>query len=740
MTIAAVEKAGMAKVAPFATGLEYLTEMVNCFQAQTRLRSAERKAEGAAQPGQARARRGGVWEEEEKEDPAVSGRRLKALRAERSKAWARFEARTRQTLETGAVDIPLERIARQHGLEPMEKRIIGLTMAITLDPSLARMVDVLVPRSVSEIRTYMEILGDTTEDRIRMRRYFISSGNLATNGLITLSHCRGMMTEADFHNMDVALPRRISSMLLGEYDVEDQIAGFTSIIEPEVNLDDVALSAAKKQEALDLVSQRSRYEEKRKEWGFDDVLSYGKGTILLFSGPSGTGKTMLAHALAKATGHRLLLVDMRKALFGRSGDLEENLELLFHEARLMRAILFFDEADEMFGDRSMNGLMPTLLREFKRMDGVAILATNRKQVLDQALERRILYKLDFEPPTTEMRERIWRTHLPKAAPLASDINLAALAEEFDFVGGLIKNSVLLALNMALSRGGGDTVITQADLWAGASLQRSNQLERHTDKVNPKATLEDLALPEDVMAQVKAFVGASRSRRTVFGEWGFGKRLSCGKAISALFAGPPGVGKTMCAEAIANALGQPLYPVSLPTLVSKYVGETEKNLRRVFDEAMEAKAILLFDEADALFGQRLDESTSHAHFINGQVNALLQEMERFDGIVILATNRKESLDPAFERRLRYRIDFPMPDEAAREAIWRGLLPPEVPCEQTLDLSALARRYEFAGGAIKNVVLRAAFEAAAQKAPVTQALLERCAEAEQPLNERTVVGFK
>ena len=734
----------MPDTAPFSNALEYLTELIDYFSALTQLRRAHRKAHDLdPSPLAKRYLNASEWsylvneEPGDDENPSAAKTRLREVRAECLRRWDRFVRRTALTLEQGVTDLPLERIAREHELCQTEKLILGMAVALSLDPSFQRSADALMHGRASEVRSYMEILGETAEERIRMRRFFISSSRLVASGLISLSHYRGMMSESDFHTMDIDLPRRVSSMLLGEYDVEEQIVGFSSYVDPEVEMDQVVLSEKHKREVLDLVANRQRYLERRRQWGFDRVLSYGRGTVMLFSGPSGTGKTMLAHALARATGHRLLMVDIRKAMHGRTGDFEENLELLFHEARLMRAILFFDEADEMFGDRSFNACMPVLLREFEKLDGVAILATNRKIVLDQALERRILYKLDIEPPTAEQREAIWRAHLPEECPLSDDVDLTALAEEYDIVGGLIKNAVLVALNRALNREGRPR-IAQVDLCEGAELQRRNLLERHVDKVTPKVTLEDVALPGAVKAQVRAFVEAARHRRRVFGEWGFGKKLSTGRSLTALFAGAPGVGKTMCAEAVAQALGRNLYPVSLPSLVSKYVGETEKNMRQVFEKARDSGAVLLFDEADALFGSRLEEASSHAAYINGRIDALLQEIERHEGVVILATNRKEAIDAAFERRIGYRVTFPHPDVRAREAIWRGLLPEEAPCDE-IDVARLARQFDFTGGTIKNVVLRAAFEAASDGGRITQAILESSARSETPLHERPPIGF-
>jgi SpoVK/Ycf46/Vps4 family AAA+-type ATPase len=420
--------------------------------------------------------------------------------------------------------------------------------------------------------------------------------------------------------------------------------------------------------------------------------------------------------------------------------LDENLQRVFHEARLQHAIIFFDEADEMFTDRRFNGAMPTLLRELERLDGICILATNRRQVLDEALDRRILYKLDFEVPPPEQREEIWRRHLPAQAPLADDIDLAALSQDFEFSGGYIKNAVLTAMTVAVQRQGAERRITQADLRQAATLQRLNRLTAHADKVQPRVSLEDVVVDEQTRSQIDAFIAAARQRTTVFSTWGFGRKASRGRGLAGLLSGPSGTGKNMTAEAIAGALGQNLYPIRMDSLISKFVGETEKHLAAVFAAARDTEAVVFFDEADALFTRRLDGQDHHAHYINQQINMLLTELEKFDGVVLLASNRPEALDPAFERRIRYHIRFNLPHPSVRADLWRKMIPHEAPLDATIDFDELADAFEFSGGTIRSVVLRAAFAAANNGRLITRQLLFDAAEAEAPLQgEKLSIGF-
>ncbi len=720
---------GKGQAKPFASNLKYLAACLEYLRELAALRAKSNRLTSAT------AERG-----------LRVGRALAASATRRGVARRKqlLERRIAATLAAGKIKLPLEEIAREHRLEEIEKLILVAILGPDLDDAFERALDTLVSghRCGKEVRSVLALLCDDIEAKIKARRYFVNSGRLVAGGLLNLSYSRDFTSEADFMTMDLQLPRRVASLILGEYDVDDQLLAFSSVIDPEVGLDQVVLPAEKRDEVARLVAGREEYLRCRKEWGFDDAVSYGRGTVLLFSGPPGTGKTMLAHALARAAGYRLMLVDFMKVLncVPRHG-LDENLQRVFHEARLQRAIVFFDEADEMFTDRHANGAMPTLLRELERLDGICILATNRRQVLDEALDRRILYKLDFEIPTPEQREEIWRKHLPAKAPLAGDIDLKALAEEFEFSGGYIKNAVLTAISEAMRRAGPARRITQAALRHAATLQRRNRLTAHADKIQPRVSLAEVVLDADTRRQVDELIAAARQRTTVFSTWGFGKKATFGHGVAALLSGPPGTGKSLTAEAVAHELGQNLYPVRMDSLISKYVGETEKNLAAVFAAAREAEALVFFDEADAIFACRLDEPGHHALYINREVDVLLAELEKFNGIVLLATNRPGALDPAFERRLRYHVRFKLPERAARTELWRKLIPPEAPLDASVDFDELAEIFEFSGGTIRSVILRAAFAAAGDGQRITRDLLFRAARSEAPLKkEKAAIGFQ
>jgi SpoVK/Ycf46/Vps4 family AAA+-type ATPase len=254
--------------------------------------------------------------------------------------------------------------------------------------------------------------------------------------------------------------------------------------------------------------------------------------------------------------------------------------------------------------------------------------------------------------------------------------------------------------------------------------------------------DDLILPELQKQTLKQIALQSRYRMKVYESWGFAARGRRGLGLSALFAGPSGTGKTLAAEVLAGELKLDLYRIDLSAVVSKYIGETEKNLKQVFDAADGGGAMLLFDEADALFGKRAEVKESHDRYANIEVGYLLQRMENFLGLAILTTNFKSSLDKAFQRRLRFTVDFPFPDVAQREAIWARIFPDATPTEG-LDYRLLGQ-LNMTGGNIRNIALNAAFLAAADRGPVAmehllQATRQEAIKVERPLSDMEIRGW-
>jgi hypothetical protein len=351
-------------------------------------------------------------------------------------------------------------------------------------------------------------------------------------------------------------------------------------------------------------------------------------------------------------------------------------------------------------------------------------------------QQKPLLTFEVRKPTASEQRDIWETAL-KETPFVLNGEAGAIASQFD----LSREKVLAARAVAL--GQTESTVKNSEetaaefgeaLWNACRVQARPRLDDLAQRIEPTPGWNDLVLPDLQKQTLREIAVHVRRRVTVYETWGFEKKGARGLGISALFSGISGTGKTMAAEVLAKELRLDLYRIDLSAVVSKYIGETEKNLRRVFDAAEEGGAILLFDEADALFGKRSEVKDSHDRYANIEVSYLLQRMEAYRGLAILTTNLKSALDPAFMRRIRFIVHFPFPDAPQRAEIWRRIFPVETPTEN-LDPAKLAR-LNVAGGNIRNIALNAAFLAADGDEPVRMKHLLRAAHAEYVKLEKSM----
>jgi hypothetical protein len=415
-------------------------------------------------------------------------------------------------------------------------------------------------------------------------------------------------------------------------------------------------------------------------------------------------------------------------------DLETLARLLEREAVLSGAALLL-ECDDV--DPTDAAREHALTRLIEGISGLVIV-TGRQP---RRPRQRPLIAVDVPRPTTAERAALWRSALEAAAPSAlAALNGQAesLAAQFSLDGPSIHSACAAAAGQV------DSVVEPGRaLWEACRIQARPRLDDLAQRVEPAAGWDDLILPEPPRQLLREIAIQVRHRTRVYEQWGFASRGGRGLGISALFSGASGTGKTMAAEVLANELRLDLYRIDLSAVVSKYIGETEKNLRRVFDAAESGGAILLFDEADALFGKRSEVKDSHDRYANIEVSFLLQRMEAYRGLAILTTNLKDALDTAFLRRIRFLVQFPSPDAEQRAEIWRRIFPAATPAEG-LDPVRLAR-LNVAGGSIHNIALHAAFLAADAGEPVgmghlLQAARAEYAKLERPLTENETRGWR
>ncbi|MBC7992231.1 MAG: ATP-binding protein [Rhizobacter sp.] len=464
-------------------------------------------------------------------------------------------------------------------------------------------------------------------------------------------------------------------------------------------------------EAPDLVDPGQRVEAQR----LADALAAQQNPLctVLLSGDDADGQCDVAALAAQARG-RLLCV-MSQASIPAAPAEQEALALLWQrEAVLLPASLLI-EAEDASREQAV-----ALSRFVQRLAGTVFIAARESVAVDASLRAQI------DKPTGDGQRALWHAALGETEPgVHAAVN--AVASQFRLSAAQIARRA-----EALGDAGHEALAQQ--LWRDCRDQARPRLDELAQRITPSAGWAELVLPEAQLATLHQLAAQVRQRIRVYADWGFAAQGQRGLGISALFFGESGVGKTLACEVLAKELGLDLYRIDLSAVVSKYIGETEKNLRRVFDAAEDSGAVLLFDEADALFGKRSEVSDARDRYANIEVSYLLQRMEAYRGLAVLTTNQRAALDPAFLRRLRFVLQFPFPDTAQRETIWRRVFPEAMPRE-ALDYAKLAR-LQMAGGHIRNIALNAAFLAAEADEPVSMAHLARAAHHEAAKNERSL----
>ncbi|HJV61281.1 MAG TPA: ATP-binding protein [Albitalea sp.] len=437
-------------------------------------------------------------------------------------------------------------------------------------------------------------------------------------------------------------------------------------------------------------------------------------------GTDGASKLAVAAEVCAAVGRQLYRLPLESLPTSRA-EVENLVHLWQRESALLPVALYLD-ADALDG---ANADIAAAFHWFASRE-LGLLFIGLRDAPARTLTDS--HAVEVRKPSAGEQHDAWRSALPAAWPGdRAERDARLLAGQFD---------LSLADIHAASTAAADGDARIDAVWDACRQLTRPRLDALAQRIEPKATWDDIVLTDEAASLLQQIAAQVRGRYQVYQEWGYAKRMTRGLGISALFAGESGTGKTMAAEVIANELRLNLYRIDLSAVVSKYIGETEKNLRRLFDAAEQGGAILFFDEADALFGKRSEVKDSHDRYANIEINYLLQRMEAFSGLAILATNMKSALDPAFMRRLRFVVNFPFPSAAQRQRIWQKTWPDAVPRE-ALDLERLARA-GVSGGNVHSVALNAAFMAAQRGTPVTMPLLMAALRAElrkldKPINE-------
>ncbi len=617
--------------------------------------------------------------------------------------------------------LPFDRLCRSFDLDVVEEQILMLALSPMFDASfrkrIARYKDNILLDYV-DVDLCLAVLFDTRRERLAAMQWFGEQGRLFQSRILVPSVPKEAGSE---HQLayELLAPGRVVNFVLGRGDIDMAIRSYASLSYPQIPMDHVVLPENTLNEVLNLADQFAgelRDEAARMHSAMGGVE---KGGVIAFVGPSGTGKTHTARALASYLEVPALEVDCGR-LATDDHRFKQALEAVFWQARLLNAVLILDRPEAIMQENSSK--LPTIFAEIERWVGLAVLTVVDQKKIDPTVHGSVIYQFEFEAPELAERERLWAIHLPES-PKPLDVSTEELGTQYEITGSQIRNACLVAANMALSEDGdGEKHITMDHLKRAAYTQMRASLTQYARKSKVKLTLADLILPDDEKKEIESIIEAARSRAYVMSKWGFGRKLTTGKGLVTMFCGEPGTGKTLCAEIRANMLELQLYHISIPQVMSKYIGETEKNIAEIFATAKANHAMLLFDEADSLFSSRVKVESSVDKFSNMETNLLLQEIERFEGVIILTTNLDKSIDKAFQRRIQFKAED-------RARIWQLLFPKECPLdEENMDWDLLGKSFEISGGHIKNAVLRAAYRAACTDGIVTMETIRFAAEQE------------
>jgi AAA+ superfamily predicted ATPase len=613
-----------------------------------------------------------------------------------------IDTRLQASIDAG-VPLALPHLARKFGLSPVELWVLVLALAPEVDLGYEKIFAYLQDdfnRRRPTVDLALRLFCANTAERVVLRRLFAAPAPLSRYGLLR-----------PLDRMDGPVPSRplvaddlTAAFVLQTGAMSAEFASSPRLVVTPRRLDELRWPAAVKERLLTLI---------RAYTGSRSVSA--QRLICHFHGPAGTGRKTLARTLCSEAGVPLLVANLSDVLH-RSSGFEEGVRDLFRQAILLHAAVYLEYVECLIGeDEALERNRRALRHSIDELSWLTFLSTARPWSPGDLFSGHTFFSIHLPAPVLASREELWTQLAAQSNLRIKGVNWSELATRFRLTPGGMDAALAGARDIALLREP-DAAITMVDLIEGCYAQSNQRLSGLARKLQHGRNWSDLTLPPNTRAQLEEMCAQVRHRRLVYEEWGFARIASLGKGLCALFYGPSGAGKTMAVEVIARALQLEVYKIDLSLVVSKYIGETEKNLSRIFDEAETSNAILFFDEADALFGKRSEVKDAHDRYANIEINYLLQRIEEFEGLVILASNLRKNIDDGFFRRMHVAVEFPLPDANHRYRIWRQHIPATAQISADVDFDFLAERVPLAGGNIRNIVLNAAFLAAEHRGEI------------------------
>jgi SpoVK/Ycf46/Vps4 family AAA+-type ATPase len=630
---------------------------------------------------------------------SAAGAQLEELNAAAAALRLEIDARSQATLESGTF-LALPHLARLFGLTPFEAGAVAACLALEADLKYEKLYAFLLDdltRKRPSVDLILRLLTSTPGERLRARAFF------APQATLFRSHILRYADDADAPQLAraVRLDERVTNYLLGVGGIGREAERCVRAVPTARTLAELRWADELKDRLLDVTREHLR-----------SPLPARRKLIFHFHGPDGTGKKTLAAAICDELGITLLAVDLRRLLDGPH-DFEESLRAVMRESLLQPAALFLEHFDLLAddGNEKLSAHRRALADAVEDFSWLTFIETANEWESGGMFGEHLLLGVSLPAPDAEARALLWDALADAHASFAPGVEWEELSARFRLTPGQLRDAHVAARNYAHLREGDGAQVRADDLNRACRAQSNQRLGTLARKLALRHDWADLVLPPDSLAHLGELCAQMQHRQTVFGAWDFERRLSLRRGLCALFCGPSGTGKTMAVEIIARELQLDAYKIDLSTVVSKYIGETEKNLSRIFEEAETSNAVLFFDEADALFGKRSEVKDAHDRYANIETGYLLQSIEEFEGLVILATNLRKNIDEAFFRRMSVAVEFPFPEEADRYRLWRRHFPDDAPVSDDVDFNFLAGRLQLAGGNIKNIAVGAAFMAAA-----------------------------
>jgi len=639
----------------------------------------------------------------EKKTPGPEETRIREAMDQVEAIREKISMNVENSLKQG-IYFPFYHLAHLFQLTLFEMDIILVCLAPELDIKYEKLYAYLqddVTRKFPTMNLILDLLCFSREERVNARKCFFNHSPLLKYHLVQFiendeNHYKPLISRR------LKLDDRIVNHLQGFNVMDSKLSSAAKMIHPQKPWSELLIEERIKKELLGLAGELLA----KKTADSSKIIIYLKGNY-------GVGKKSTAEAFCRELRLPLLISDARD-LLNTEPHVEEVLFHLFREALLQPAAIYIEHFDGLVVDNPRGSYYQNLVtRAVTEYAFITFLAGEAEWSPPPELKKFFFLEILLEIPPFPVRKQLWQWALNGSLALAPQVDIDGIAAKFRFSGGQILDAVSDAQKIAaLQRENNENpaAITLEAISQGCRLQCNRKLSQLARKITPRCTWSDIVLPPDEFQQIQEMCNYVKHRYVVYNDWGFENKISLGKGLNILFSGPSGTGKTMAAEIIANELHLDFYKIDLSCIVSKYIGETEKNLSKIFNEAETSNCILFFDEADALFGKRSEVKDSHDRYANIEINYLLQKMEEHEGIVILATNFRTNIDEAFTRRMHFSLNFPFPDQEYRSRIWQKIFPAKTPKSTDIDIEFLSKRFKIPGGSIKNIALHAAFLAA------------------------------